>query len=759
MSTPKNTQKSSRKSPTKTNTGNRNISDSNVADHVESQNKHRSTNNDVTSPKKSSSKTDGANRESNLTSTQRRPIIQRRTESASTLPSSPVGSPLTRTPSNISVNIASIAANKNSKAEGKTKPANRPSNSNQNLTTDVGYFGFPKRGGYAVSPTLAPGSAVLSSAHLAYSPNIRSPGLDYDDLSIPEDRGRSKRKRLAIHKKNTNYENEDINDSGSSNDSSPASSGSTAGLSSRAASLSESTMERNGINSEIIQKEVAHVASLSWPVSLGYLIQMLIPMGQIYSMGHQEETTALSGTALAVTICNVTGFAVGVGLNTALDTLCSQAFTGSSDKYALGKHLQRGLLIIFLACFPIAFLWFHLEPILLWANQPPDSSAIAASVIRYMTIGLFPILLNDSLKRYCQSQGIVLANLCVVLIATPVSFLLQWLFVFSPWFQYGHNGAAFATSLTYVFVAVLDILYIVFIDGYQCWGGFSLKEMFDVSQLKDYLKLALPGMFMTCTEWWAFETLVLASGWIGDTELAAQTILIETASLTYTLPFGISVGATTRVGNLLGQGRPLAARAASYVALVLGFFEALTLSSILLFARGAWSAWWSSNKVVSGLVYNVLPILLCFQFGDSLNAVSSGILRGCGKQSFGAAINLVGYYGIGIPVSMYLAFKHEMKLHGLWLGMFIGVVLVSLIQIIVVGKLNWLKEVHRTKRVLLRSERKFKKAYSDEEQVNNEDRDEETLTQDSTDNEDEELEEEDENTSLLRPQVSITNYN
>ena len=67
----------------------------------------------------------------------------------------------------------------------------------------------------------------------------------------------------------------------------------------------------------------------------------------------------------------MTGFTVGFGIATAMDTLCSQAF-GANNKKGIGLILQRALLIELLLCIPIGALWIFAEPILLRLQQQPE---------------------------------------------------------------------------------------------------------------------------------------------------------------------------------------------------------------------------------------------------------------------------------------------------------------------------------------------------------------------------------------------------
>ncbi len=79
------------------------------------------------------------------------------------------------------------------------------------------------------------------------------------------------------------------------------------------------------------------------------------------------------------------------------------------------------------------------------------------------------------------------------------------------------------------------------------------------------IRLALPGMIMIEAEYFAFEILTLASGQFGTSELAAQSILVTVTSTTYQIPFPMSIGASTRVANLIGAKLPDAAKTCARV--------------------------------------------------------------------------------------------------------------------------------------------------------------------------------------------------
>jgi MATE family multidrug resistance protein len=155
---------------------------------------------------------------------------------------------------------------------------------------------------------------------------------------------------------------------------------------------------------KLLWSEIQTLLKLAWPVSAAYLLQMSLGLASVFSLGHLG-TNELAASALATMFCNVTGFSIGIGFASALDTLCSQAFTGSNDPKALGKHLQRAFLVMLLLSLPISILWLYAENVFLVLGQDPTISALAGEFSAYMILGLFPNFVNECLKRYLQAQG------------------------------------------------------------------------------------------------------------------------------------------------------------------------------------------------------------------------------------------------------------------------------------------------------------------------------------------------------------------
>lgn len=230
-------------------------------------------------------------------------------------------------------------------------------------------------------------------------------------------------------------------------------------------------------------------------------------------------------------------------------------------------------------------------------------------------------------------------------------------------FDWGFIGAPIAVAVTENLLPLFLFLYVRFVDGRQCWGGFSRQALKNWGPM---IRLALPGLVMVLAEFMAFEILTLSASWISTTHLAAQSILTTITAITYQIPFPVSIAASTRIANLIGATLSDAAKTAGMVAFVASFGIGLLNVTLLSSLRNYIAPLFTNDDDVIQVVVGVLPLCAAFQLFDALAACCGGILRGIGRQEIGGYVNLISYYAIGLPISFFTGFRLGWGLYGLW---------------------------------------------------------------------------------------------
>lgn len=407
------------------------------------------------------------------------------------------------------------------------------------------------------------------------------------------------------------------------------------------------------------QRETKVLIKSSGPLILTFLLQYSLPVASIFTVGHIGKIE-LGAVSLASMTASITGYAVYQGLATSLDTLCAQAY-GSGRPHLVGLQLQRMLYFLWLITIPIATIWAFGPQILSLIVPEEETARLAGLYLRILIAGAPGYAAFESGKRYLQAQGLFKANMYILLICAPLNALMNYIFVWR--LDWGFVGAPIAVAITENLMPLLLFLYVRFIDGYQCWGGFERRALKNWTPM---IKLSLPGLVMVLAEFLAFEILTLSSSWLGPTQLAAQSVLGSITGITFQIPFPMSVAASTRIANLIGATLALPAKTAAKVALcasiLVGIFNLLLLSTL----RDLIPRLFTPDEEVIELVSRLLPLCAAFQLFDALAANCNGILRGLGRQEIGGYVGLFAYYVVGIPISFGTGFGAGWGLWGLW---------------------------------------------------------------------------------------------
>ncbi len=426
----------------------------------------------------------------------------------------------------------------------------------------------------------------------------------------------------------------------------------------------------------------------SIPVILAYTLQNSLQTVSILIVGRASPQD-LSTAAFSYMFAMCSGWLIGMGGSTALDTLASSTFTGSKNKHDLGILLQRGFVVLTLFYIPIAILWLCSEPIFKALGQSPQPSHDSSKFLSCLIPGGLGYIYFETMKKYLQAQEIMRPGTYVLLITSPISALLNYLFVYVA--GWGIFAAPFATGIGYWLSFLGLVLYAKFVAGGECWGGWSKKCL---QNLGTFAKLAVLGFIHVGTEWWAFEIVALAAGRLGEIPLASQSVIMTADQVMNTVPFGIGVAASARVGNMLGSRNAKGAARSANVAAWLSMIMGALILAILMGTRNHFAKIFNDDEKVVKLTAKVLPYVALFQIADGLNGSCGGSLRGMGRQHIGAAVNIVSYYCGALPLGIWLAF-HGWGLPGLWVGQCIALYLVGFAEWVIVALSNWEYQVQK----------------------------------------------------------------
>ncbi|KAL3995897.1 nerve growth factor, beta [Sarotherodon galilaeus] len=421
----------------------------------------------------------------------------------------------------------------------------------------------------------------------------------------------------------------------------------------------------------VYRNELLQLVKLAGPVLISQLMVFMISTVSMVFCGHMGRTE-LAGVSLAAAVVNVSGISVGTGLSATCDTLISQTY-GSGNLKRVGVILQRGVLILLLACFPCWAVLINTEPLLLAVKQSPEVASLAQMYVKIFMPALPAAFMYQLLGKYLQNQGIMWPQVITGAIGNVFNAVINYVFLYP--LELGVAGSAAANALSQYLLALFLYAYICWRGLHKAtWGGWTLDCL---QEWGLFIKLAIPSMLMICLSC--------------EVELGAQSIAYQLCIVAYMSPLGFSVAASVRVGNALGAGNLKQAMLSCKVSIICALAVACLVGAFIISTRNVIGYIFTSEQ---DIIHRVADVMLIFGFMhicDAIAGVAAGVLRGVGKQLIGALCNFVAFYFIGFPIGVSLMFAANMGIVGLWTGLVICLLLQVIFYVTFLCKLDWKK--------------------------------------------------------------------
>ena len=323
-------------------------------------------------------------------------------------------------------------------------------------------------------------------------------------------------------------------------------------------------------------------------------------------------------------------------------------------------------------------------PIFRATGQSPRVIAAAVPFMMTLMWAAVPTILSVLLRGTVATLGRPGIGLAITLLALFTNGFGNWVLVFGHFGlpAMGLRGAALASVITNVMTLLAYMLVIRFdrrLHRYRLLGRWWHA---DWVRLADVLKIGLPITATILAEAGLFNGAAFLMGRIGELPLAAHTLALQFAAITFQVPFGIAQAATIRVGRAYGAGDPHGVALAGRVALMTGIGFMSLAAAMLLFTPRAIMVlyidpWAPANAALVALTVRYMAVAAAFQMFDGAQAVAAALLRGLQDTRVPMAIALFGYWGPGMGTAVVLGLFTPLGGIGVWLGLLAGLVVVA----------------------------------------------------------------------------------
>lgn len=422
----------------------------------------------------------------------------------------------------------------------------------------------------------------------------------------------------------------------------------------------------------------------SWSVDLRRTFKLFLPifLGSIATTAMGVVDTVMAGMAGTV---QLSGVAIGaslywpcvlfvMGMTLAIQpTVAQLRGAGRTEEIAAKIHLISVITLItsvivgIIMCFlPLCYK--------LMDDIDQEMVRVAQLYLYAVAAGMPAIALFNILRGYWEGLGNTVPTSVFGFIALFLNIPLNWIFIFGHFGMpaLGGVGCGVATSITMYICAILMLIYVLKSKTYTKYRIYQHWFALHWPEVKQFLQFALPLALSTTIEVTCFSLVAVLLSPFGPVTVAAHSVAMNVSGVIFMIPLAIASAATIRVGEALGAGHWNRAFRSSMGAYGLAFFFYLFSVLTIIFFHQEIIELYSSDPEVIVLASLLLMFCAVYQFPDSMQVVSIGILRGFKDSKTIFAITVVSYWVIGMPIGYTLAYGYltgeKMAAQGFWIG-------------------------------------------------------------------------------------------
>ena len=421
-----------------------------------------------------------------------------------------------------------------------------------------------------------------------------------------------------------------------------------------------------------LARELKEMLRLALPLVFGQLSAIGMNVIDAMLAGHLDAHT-LGAVAVGTSVWTL-AIVAAIGVMLALPPTVSQ-LNGAGRRDEIGAVFRQALWLAFALGILLWAFVYIVGPLLVVAIGV--DAKLLPDVTRFLhaiAFGAPALTLFFALRGLSEGFGLtrptMYFSLVGLLLLGPVGYVLMYGRLGFP--ALGALGSGIATAIVFWIEALAFLLYVATRRHYRELCLFAHFDPPRPAAMGELLRLGVPMGISLFMEASLFVAVALAIGTLGTDVVASHQIAINVASVTFMVPLGIAMATTVRVGHAVGRRDRDGVRDAGLIGFLLTVGTQGVSAILMLTVPQHIAALYTVDAAVIALAAQLLVLAGWFQFSDGIQVAASGALRGLKDTRVPMLITTFAYWGVGMPVGWWLAFRAGYSARGMWMGLIAG---------------------------------------------------------------------------------------
>ena len=267
---------------------------------------------------------------------------------------------------------------------------------------------------------------------------------------------------------------------------------------------------------------------------------------------------------------------------------------------------------------------------------------------------------------------------------------LIFIFGFGPIKAHGVEGAAIATVIAIFIEATINIIYLEK-TKHPSRLSLAIKAKADKGFYKKFAITTLPAIGNEC--FWALGDAIYSGiyGHMSTVSLAAITLTFPIQGMSVGFFSGLSAAAGVIIGNNLGAKKTKEAYTLAWDFFKLCIIGCGIIGILIVLFGSVYLKFYNVTDEVKLYTKSLLAIFACYLWVKVSNMVMlGGVLRSGGKTRYTLILDLIGTWGIGIPLGFLCAFVFKWNILMVYTAINIEEVIRLTLGLIKVKSKDWI---------------------------------------------------------------------
>ena len=413
------------------------------------------------------------------------------------------------------------------------------------------------------------------------------------------------------------------------------------------------------------------LVALGIPIIIGQLGNIVTGLADTIMVG-QHSTDELAAASFVNNVVNAF-IVLGTGFSFSLIPLIGENLAkkrlgeiGGWLKNSIVANITTALLIMLV----LAAIYFNLDLL----DQPDEIMPLIKPYYLVTFVSVIFVMIANSFRQFVEGIGNPSVSMWILLSGNMLNIIGNYILIYGKFGvpELGLFGAGVSTLASRIIMLLLFVAVFMRRRAYEPYRRGMSTMKINMQGWKKLNAIGWPIGVQQGLEAGTFCMTAIMIGWLGSMQLAAHQVAITVSTISYTTYLGLGSAVAIRASYFNGMNDWRMVRSITMAGVHIALMLVVVVCTTLFLMKDFLGLIFTDDVAVNDIVKTIIPILMLYQIGDSVQIVVSNALRGLADVKIIMWISFFAYFIIAVPAGYLCGFPLGMGISGVWLAYPVG---------------------------------------------------------------------------------------